>query len=368
MSAPAPQRIPADIVSVADYERHASQRLPPAVFDHIAGGSGDESTLRENRQALDNIRLYPRLLTDMRAGHTRLELYGQTFRHPILLAPVAFQALVHPHGELATAQAASATDTGMICSTLSSFPLEAVARECHSPRWFQLYFQPHREHTLDLVRRAEGAGFQALVVTLDTVIHSGSRRARRAGFRLPEGVVAENLVRYPPPQQRTLSPDDSLIFQGMMSEAPTWADMEWLIQQTRLPVLIKGVMHPADATRLATLGISGMIVSNHGGRALDHAPASISLLPAIREAVGPDMTLLLDGSIRSGQDAFKALALGANAVCVGRPQIYALAVAGALGVAHMIKLLREELELCMAQTGCPTLKEIKPDAIATFSF
>lgn len=361
---PSPQQgIPSDTVSVEDYEQYAAQRLPPAIFDYIAGGSGNETTLRRNRAALEAISLYHRLLVDCRHGSTQLTLLGQTFRHPLLLAPVAFQTLVHPDGELATVHAADAMDTCMVCSTLSSYTLEDIAAQSHGHHWFQLYFQPQREHTLDLVRRAEAAGFKALVITLDTSIQSASHRARRSGFVMPDHVRPANLAHYPAPAPVTLTRDQSLVFQGMMSEAPCWQDLEWLISQTTLPVIIKGIAHPADARQILTLGIQGLIVSNHGGRALDQVPASIEMLPAIRDAVGSDYPVLLDGGIRSGYDAFKALALGANAVLIGRPQMYALAVAGALGVAHMLKLMREELEMCMALAGCPTLQDISPAAI-----
>lgn len=363
MSSTSVHAIPAGLVSAEEYEQHAEQCLSPAVFAHINGGSGNEHTLRRNREAFEALTLQPRLLADCRHGNTRCELFGQAFRHPLLLAPVALQALVHPEGELASAQGAAAMEAGMVCSTLSSFTLEYIAARHPFGLWFQLYFQPRREHTLDLVQRAEAAGYRSLMVTLDTPVQAASPRAQRAGFSLPAGIQAANLQRYPPPERVTLGADQSIIFQGMMSEAPGWQDLEWLLDSTGLPVIVKGVTHPTDATRLAKLGVRGQVVSNHGGRALDHAPASLDCLPAIRRALGNDYPLLLDSGIRSGSDAFKALACGANAVLIGRPCIHALAVAGALGVAHVLKLLREELELCMALTGCPTLKDISREAL-----
>lgn len=358
-----PQGIPSDLVSAEDYERHAERLLPPASYAYIAGGSGNECTVRRNRDALNALQIQHRLLVDCRQGSTALTLFGQHLRHPLLLAPVAFQTLVHPDGELATRHAADVMEACMIGSTLSSFSLEDIAAPYPNPHWFQLYFQPQRAHTLDLLRRAETAGYRVLVVTLDAAIQSASLRARRCGFVMPATVQAANLVRYPAPPSVALARDQSMIFQGMMSEAPTWQDLEWLIGQTRLPVIVKGVMHPADAARLITLGVQGLVVSNHGGRALDQVPGSIEVLPALRAAVGPDYPLLFDGGIRSGHDAFKALASGANGVLIGRLQVYALAVAGALGVAHLLKLLREELELCMALAGCPRLQDITTAAL-----
>ncbi len=357
-------RIPPDILCAQDYEALAPRFIAPGAHAYIAGGSGDESTLRANLEAFASVRILPRLLRELTTGHTRLELFGRRLRHPIVLAPLAFQTLAHPHGELDTARAAQATDSCLVASTLSAFPLEEIARHNRGENWFQLYFQPLREATLDLVRRAEAAGYAAIVVTLDAAVQSPSRRALRAGFRLPPDLAPANLRAHPRPAQVTLPAGQSLIFQGLMREAPTWADLDWLLAQTRLPVLVKGVLRADDAGALKARGVAGLIVSNHGGRSLDGVPASLAALPRIRAAVGPDYPLLLDSGIRSGTDVFRAIALGADAVLVGRLQAYALAVAGALGVAHMLKLLREELELCMALSGCVTLADIDADAVA----
>ncbi len=356
-------QLPADLLSAADYERLAADFLDPATLAYIAGGSGDEHSLRDNLQAFSELRIQPRLLTDCRRGNTRLSLFGQTLHHPILLAPVGNQKLAHPQGELAVARAAEATDSCLIASTVASCGLEAIAAGTDGSKWFQLYFQPGREQTLALLRRAEAAGYSAIVVTLDTPIQPVSRRALRAGFRLPPELAPANLRDAPPAGQVVLAPGDSLVFQGMMRDAPGWDDLTWLLQQTQLPVIAKGVLNPADAYRLQELGVAGLVVSNHGGRALDGAPAGVRVLPAIRAAVGEHYPLLLDGGIRSGYDVFKALASGANGVLIGRPQVYALAVAGALGVAHLLKLLRDELELCMAMAGTPTLADITHDTL-----
>lgn len=356
-------RIPADIIQAADYEQRAAQHLSAAVLAHIAGGSGNELSLQANRTAFDRIQIAPRILQDCTAGNTTLNILGHSLRHPVLLAPVAFQTLIHPEGELATARAAEALDTCLVTSTFSSNRLEDIARANSGHNWFQLYWQPRRETNLDLVRRAEAAGYSALVITLDAPLQTGSRRARQAGFQLPPELRAANLQQYPQPQQVALEPDQSLIFQGMMREAPNWKDLDWLLQNCRLPVVAKGVLRPRDAVQLRDRGVSGIIVSNHGGRALDGAPASVLALPAIRAALGSAYPLLLDSGVRSGYDIFKALAAGANAVLIGRLQVCALAVAGALGVAHMLKLLRDELEICMAMAGCPDIASIDTDAL-----
>lgn len=360
---PGSQGIPAEVRCARDYERLAADALDPAVLAYLAGGSGDEVTLLRNRQAFEQAVVIPRVLRRLEGGHTRLTLGGHERPHPIFLAPLGHQALFHPRGELDTARAAAAVEAGLVCSTLSSFTLEEIAAVAGPDRWFQLYAQPLWATTLDLVRRAEAAGYAAIVLTVDTPVQAPSLRAQRAGFR-PEASAAANLQSYPAPPARTLAAGQSRILQGMMAEAPGWDDLDRLVAATALPVWVKGVMHPDDAVEALARGAAGVIVSNHGGRALDGAPASLSVLPRIRAAVGEGAAVLLDGGIGSGGDVFKALALGADAVLVGRLQACSLSVAGALGVGHMIKLLREELELCMALAGCATLADIRKVEVA----
>jgi isopentenyl diphosphate isomerase/L-lactate dehydrogenase-like FMN-dependent dehydrogenase len=354
-------RIPGDIVAVADYERHAATVLSADVFAHIAGGVGDERGLAANRLALEAWHIHSRPLVDCRHGSTATRVCGHELAHPILLAPVAYQQLVHPAGELATAQAADALDATMVVSTLSSTALEPLAATLRS-KWFQLYFQRERAVTAELLARAERAGFTAVVVTVDVPVAAMRYRAARAGFRHPPHVVAANCE---PPRESASAPPRgaSRVFQEAMVHAPTWEDLEWLRAQTRLPVLIKGLLHPDDVAKALALGIDGAVVSNHGGRALDDALPAVAALPVIRAAVGPDVPLLVDGGIRTGGDVFKALALGANAVLVGRPQLYALAVAGPFGVAHLLRILRDELEVTMALAGCPTIGSITRAAV-----
>jgi 4-hydroxymandelate oxidase len=353
--------IPTDIVCAADYARHARARLEPPLWAYVEGGSGEETTLRANRSAFAGVAVYNRVLRECASGNTHTALLGQRLHHPILLAPVALQRMLHPDGELAVARAAAATDTGMVVSTLASCTLEAIADESPEPRWLQLYLQPRRAANAALIARAERGGYSAIVVTLDAPVQSPNLEAMRLGFAVPAGVKAVNLPAEPP--SLPLQPQDSPIFQGLMARAPGWADLRWLLTATRLPVIAKGVSHPQDAASLKEIGVAGIVVSNHGGRGLDGVRASLELLPAIRARVGPSFPLLLDGGIRSGSDVFKALALGANAVLVGRLQMQALAVAGDLGVAHMLKLLREELELTMALSGCAEIAQISPASL-----
>lgn len=349
-------QIPPELAAVGDYEAFARARLDDNAWAYLHSGAADEITFRANRRAFDECTLRNRVLADVRGGHTRVTLFGQALPHPILLAPLAYQCLFHPEGELATVRAASAMDAPMVVSTLASHALEDIARHAQTPLWLQLYFQPDRAWTFDLVRRAEAAGYQAVVVTVDAPLAGVRNREQRAGFSLPEGVRAVNLQGMRQPAS-TLQPGQSVVFDGLMAYAPTWGDIEQLRQLTRLPILLKGITHPDDAKQALAVGTDGLIVSNHGGRTLDTVPAALHLLPPIAAAVQGQVPLLLDGGIRRGTDILKAIVLGANAVLIGRPLAYGLATAGALGVAHILRLLWEELEVAMALTGCRTLAD-----------
>ncbi|HEX7915292.1 alpha-hydroxy acid oxidase, partial [Rudaea sp.] len=253
-----PDAIPADVRCAQDYETLASRHIDAPTLAYIAGGSGRDITAAANLAAFANLAIVPRLLRDVSAGHTRRMLGGQPLEHPLLLAPVAHQKLVHADGELASARAARATDSGIVCSTQSSHRLEDIARLAGPRRWFQLYFQPDRNSTLDLLRRAEDAGFGAIVVTLDAAIQAASLRALQAGFRLPAECVAANLQGYETPPSPAQDEGESRIFQGLMRDAPAWRDLDWLMTQSRLPVWVKGVLHPQDARDLQQRGVGGL--------------------------------------------------------------------------------------------------------------
>ncbi len=355
---PVLEKIPADVVNLTDYTAHARERLDDNAWAYFSGGAADELTLQANRTAWDQLHLHPRVLRALTGGHTRQTLLGRTLDHPILLAPVAFQRMAHPDGELGTAYAAAAQGAGLVLSTQANTSLEQVSQAIltdsgRGPLWFQLYTQ-------ELVQRAEAAGYEALVVTVDAPASGARDRERRANFKLPPGISAVNLAGLPNPPTASLSPGQSAMFDGLLTTAPTWSDIAWLQSITRLPILLKGILHEDDARQAAQLGVSGLIVSNHGGRTLDTAIPTAWALPRIAQAVGPDLPLLVDGGIRRGTDVLKAIALGAHAVLIGRPYVHALATAGALGVAHVIRLLRDELEIAMALTGCATLQDITP--------
>lgn len=350
-------------VCLADFEAAAREVLDDNAWSYLAGGAGDEITLRANRSAWDALRLHPRVLRRLAGGHTRTTLLGRTLAHPILLAPVAYQRLAHPMGELGSAVAAAAQQTGVVLSAQSSVPMEDVAHavlgeSTRGPLWFQLYLQPDRGVTRGLLQRAEAAGFEAIVLTVDAPVHGARDRERRAGFRLPAGVSAVHLSDAPTPAPRALAPGESRLFDDLLQHAPTWDDVAWLQANTRLPVLLKGVLHEDDSRQAAALGVHGLIVSNHGGRTLDTALPTAWALPRIADAVGGALPLLVDGGIRRGTDVLKALALGASAVLLGRPAVFALAVAGPQGVAQVLRLLRDELEIAMALSGCARIDEV----------
>lgn len=352
------KQLPPDLVSVSDFERYAKACLPTPIYEYISGGGADEVSLKRNRSAFDEWMIMPRVLSDVTKGGTQTKILDESLRHPVLLAPVAFQKMVHPQGELATLEAADCLESKMVVSTLATVELEQLAQASSEKQWFQLYFKENRAFTLSLVKRAEAAGYSKLVVTVDAPLHGIRNRAQRAGFVLPEGIEAVNLKKRPALPKKILDPSESVVLQGMMSEAPTWQDIEWLLTQTTLPVILKGILHSDDARLAKEMGIAGIVVSNHGGRTLDCVPSALDILPEIRTIVGQNYPILLDGGIERGTDIFKALALGANAVMIGRPQIYALAVAGALGVASMLRMLREELEVTMALAGTPRVEDI----------
>ena len=357
MSALAPLgAISADLLSAADYERRAEQHLDAATWAYLQGGAGDELTLAANRAVWREWALLPRMLRDLRGGDTRCELLGMSLQHPILLAPVAYQTLFHGDGERAAALAAGVMGGAMLLSCCAAQRLEEVAAAASGPLWFQLYWQGGREQTLGLARRAAAAGYRALVLTVDAPVSGIRNREQRAGLQLPAHVRAVNL---PPTAALTRHGDGSrAALDALLGQAPDWDDVAWLCRQAALPVLLKGILHPADARLAAESGAAGVIVSNHGGRVLDSQWPALRSLPAIRAALGEQATLLVDGGIRRGSDVFKALALGASAVLIGRPYVHALACAGALGVAHLLRLLREELEIDMALCGCRRLADI----------
>jgi len=339
--------------TAADYLSFAQQRLTAETWQYLQGGSGSGLSMQANRHGLDAVGLMTRPLADVRGGSTALNLFGQQFEHPLLLAPIAYQRLFHHQGEAASAMAAHAQSGQMVVSSLASQTLEAIIEAAGQALWFQLYWQGDRHRTLQLAKRAMAAGYSVIVFTVDAPV-------KQAVMQLPEGISAINLE-LPPLPLPALQPGQSVVFDGWMAQAPGWDDVLWLRDEISLPLLVKGILHADDADKVISSGCDGVVVSNHGGRVLDGVPGSIDMLPEIVKRVSGNAKILFDSGIRSGQDAFKALALGADAVMVGRPYIWGLATCGALGAAHVIRLLRDELEMTMALAGARDLQAIRAE-------
>jgi 4-hydroxymandelate oxidase len=353
-AAPAAADAPVD---VSDYTRLAPAHMSKMAWEYINGGAVDELTERWNHEAYEHIRLRPRNLVDVSRLDTRVKLFGREMPFPILLAPTAYHKLAHPEGELATVRGANASGATMVLSTYSTTSLEEVAAAAKGPLWFQLYVQPDRDFTRALVHRAEAAGYQALAVTVDAPVLGLRYREQRTKFTLPPGMERANLKGLATAKggQR---PGENEIYSATLDPKVTWKDIEWLRSLTKMPVLLKGVLNGDDAGRAVDAGVSGIIVSNHGGRNLDTVPATIEALPEVVAKVAGRIPVLVDGGIRRGTDVLKALATGASAVLIGRPYVYGLAVGGADGVAHVVNILRREFEAAMALAGRTSLADI----------
>ena len=355
------EQIPPHLQTLADYEIQAQKHLSDMVWQYLQGGAMDEQSVHDNREQFANIQLVPRLLNDLTQGSTEIEILGQKFPHPIFLAPIGHQQQFHPDAEAATALAAEVLSSNMVLSTFTNTDMRHLKAE-NPLKWFQLYWQGNREKSLALVKLAEAQNFKAIVITVDSP-HTGIRdRERRVFFQLPEGMQHPHTPAHIPLPE--LEAHQHPVFEGLMQIAPKWADIEFIIENTDLPVFLKGVLHPLDAKKAVEIGVKGLIISNHGGRVLDTSISPLKALENIKAVVPAEFPLLLDGGIRRGTDVFKALAMGASAVLIGRPYIHGLAVAGALGVAHVIKILKEEFEITMALMGTATTSEINQDYIS----
>lgn len=328
-------------------------------WEYVNCGVADDITLRWNREAYDRLRLRPKVLVDVSKIDTRVSLLGREVPFPILLAPTADHRMVHPEGELASARGAGSADAIFVVSSFTNTPVEDVAKNASAPLWFQLYVQRDRGFTLDVVRRAEAAGCQALCVTVDVPTFGARDRQTRARYQLAPGLGRPHL---PAPSKATgdgdLDRGARQAFPDWVEPALTWRDISWLSSNCRIPVLVKGVLNPDDAERAVREGVAGIIVSNHGARTLDTVPATADALPQVVERVAGHVPVLVDGGIRRGTDVVKALALGASAVLIGRPYLYGLAVAGDEGVKRVVEILRNELQMTMALLGRPTIQSI----------
>ena len=336
-------------VNVSDAERVASERLDAGTLGYFAGGAGEELTLRENVEAWRRWRLCPRVLTEASGASAATELLGARLEMPILVAPVAYQKLAHPEGEVGMACAAAEAGTAMCLSTLATTrPSEVAAAAPRGCRWFQLYCFRDEGVTRALIEEAVDSGFEAIVVTVDAPPAGNRERDRRTGFAIPPGLgVPSVAAALGVEREVTIAETFDLMDPGLR-----WDDIADLAAECSLPVLVKGVLRAEDATLAAEHGAAGVVVSNHGGRQLDRVPATADALPGIADAVGDRIPLLVDGGIRRGVDVATALALGADAVLVGRPVLWGLAAGGRDGARRVLEMLRAELELTLALCGC----------------
>lgn len=354
------------VLSLYEFERLAKPAMPEMAWEYVSAGVADEITLHANRKALDRLAILPRLFVDVSKLDTSAELFGRRHEFPILLAPCAFQKLVHPEGELESVRGANLSGATLVAATFGTVTLEETAHASARPLWFQLYVQPDRGFTRELVQRAEAAGCEALMVTVDVPVNGPRERELRAGFALPPGVIRANL------ESRGLAfasaphrPSGRNIYSAVRAPDVTPKDLAWLRSLTRLPVVVKGVLHPADAEIALDCGADGVCVSNHGGRSMDTVPASLDMLPGVVERVGGRVPVLFDGGIRRGTDVLKAAALGASAVLIGRPYLYGLAVGGAAGVARVVEILRTELEMAMGFAGVTRIGHAAVSCVVT---
>lgn len=364
---------PGDLEGVAspplqleDYEPLARARLPGDAWDYVQGGSGSELTLAGNRRALDQIQLRPRHLVDVSERDLSTSVLGEPLSMPVGIAPLAYHCLVHPEGEVASARAAGELGALLVVSIFATRSLEEIAEAASGPLWLQLYWLRRRQALRELVRRAEDAGYRALVLTVDTPWVARRLRDARNAFRLPDHLRAVNVAPSAMRGCHESRPGASAIQRHSKEQfdpSITWSDLGWLREVTRLPLIIKGILTGEDAERAVTCGVDGIIVSNHGGRQLDGAQPSADALPEVVSAVRGSCPVFFDGGVRRGSDVLKALALGADLALVGRPVLWGLACAGADGVASVLRILFEELEEAMVLTGRPRLAEIDRSAV-----
>ena len=353
-------------INLHEYEALARERMAPAAFDYYLGGSDDEVTLRENRAAFERLRLRPRVLVDVGALDLSTTALGSPMSMPVMVAPTAYHGLAHADGEVATARAATEAGVVMGVAALATTPLETVAQAAGS-LWFQLYVYRDRSISERLARRAEAAGYRALILTVDTPRVGNRERDVRNGFTLPAPLQMANFIA----DQLADAPEATRGESGLATFATahfdptlTWEALSWLRSVTTLPIVVKGILTAEDAALAVEHGAAAVVVSNHGGRQLDGAVATLDALPEVVEAVGGRCEVYVDGGVRRGTDVLKALALGARAVLIGRPVLWGLAAGGQEGVHDVLELLRAEIELAMMLAGRPTLASIDRSLVA----
>jgi 4-hydroxymandelate oxidase len=357
--------LPGGALNLRELEQLARERLSALAYDYYASGAQDEHTLVENVAAWGRVTLHYRVLAGAATRDTSCSVLGARVASPVLVAPTAFHRLACDDGELATVRAAGRAGTVMVLSSLSNTRIEDVCAAATGPVWFQLYVYRDREATAALVARAEAAGAKALVLTVDAPLLGRRERDVRNRFHLPPGLHVENMTAAGHGDVGEPEADSGLAayVAAKLDPALAWKDVAWLRSITRLPVVVKGLVRPDDALRAVDHGASGVVVSNHGGRQLDGAPATATVLAAVADAVQGRIDVLVDGGVRRGADVLRALALGARGVLVGRPILWGLAVAGEQGAFAVLETLREELDHAMALAGCSSVAHATRDLV-----
>lgn len=346
-------------INLDEFEAAARELLTAPVYDYYAGGADDEVTLADNREAFRRLRIAHRVLVDVSERRMQTEILGVPLSFPVILAPTALHRMAHPDGEAATARAAAAAGTLMTLSTISSVAMEDVALAApDGPKWFQVYHLTSRAKTEELIVRAATAGYRALVLTVDTPILGRRERDLRHPFMLPAGVSP---VHFSEPHRAR---DDEPVLGTFINQPNlSWTDLAWLRSLTDLPVIVKGIVRGDDAARAIDAGVAAVWVSNHGGRQLDTSIATADALPEVVRAIAGQVPIVVDGGVRRGTDVLKALALGADIVALGRPQLWGLAADGEQGVASVLRLIREEFSVALALAGCTSLKDVTEDLL-----
>lgn len=351
------------ITNVSEYEAIAKEKVPKMIYDHYASGAEDEWTLKENRNAFSRILFRPRILIDVSKIDLTTTVFGSKISMPIMVAPTGQHQMAHPEGECATARAASAAGTIMTLATGATFSVEEVASTGPGIRFLQLYMFKDRNVATQLVRRAENAGFKAIVLTADSAVFGRREANIKNRFTFPPYVRLKNYEGMGLDRNKDSSP--ASVINGIYDRSLNWKDVKWLQTITSLPIILKGVL-TAEDTRLAIqAGAAGILVSNHGARQLDYVSATIMALEEVVQAAEGKIPVFMDGGVRRGTDVFKALALGAAGVFIGRPVVYALAADGEAGVRKVFEMLHDELEITMALCGCRSLKDITRDHVVT---
>lgn len=355
-----------NLLNLADYEEAAAAQLESLARDYYRSGARDEITLRENRAVFDRARLRFRVLAGVSEIETTTAVFGHPVSMPVLAAPTAFHKLAHPEGEIATARGVGGAGTVMCLSTLSNSPVEKVVEATAGPVFFQLYVYRDRGATRALVDRVREAGVRALLLTVDAPVLGTRERDVRNEFRLPDGLDMPNATAEPYRRLGSATGDSALgaWVKENLDPGLTWDDLDWLCDVSGLPVVVKGIVREDDADRAVGHGAAGIVVSNHGGRQLDTSVTTLEALPEVVEGANGRCAIWLDGGVRRGTDVVKALALGAEAVLVGRPILWGLAVDGSEGVTRVLGLLRAELEEAMRLCGARHLDELTRDLVA----